>query len=131
MSRTDLIGDCFTMIRNAASAHKEDIYIPYSKVVAKICDILKAEGYLENYKEVDLERWKKIKVYLRYDDKDSVIKQIQRVSKPGRRVYVACDDIPAALDGYGITLVSTSSGIMTDKQAREKRVGGEILGMVW
>ena len=131
MSRTDLISDCFTMIRNAVRAYKEDVTIPYSYVMAKVCGILKSEGYLENYKEVDLEHTKTIKVYLKYEGKKSPLSQIKRVSRPGRRVYVGSEDIPASLDGYGITIVSTSSGIMTDKQAREKRVGGEVLGMVW
>ncbi|NQT28611.1 MAG: 30S ribosomal protein S8, partial [Candidatus Omnitrophica bacterium] len=97
----------------------------------KICEILKNEGYLENFKEVDLEKFKKIKVYLKYDGKKSVITQIKKVSLPGRRVYADKKSIPAALDGYGVTLVSTSGGIITDRQAKEKGVGGEVIGMVW
>ena len=131
MSRVDLISDCFTVIRNAVTAHKEDALIPHSGMMAKICAILKDEGYLENYKEIDLEHSKQIKVYLKYEAKKSVLHEIQRISKPGRRVYMACKDIPVALDGYGLTIVSSSAGIMTDKQAREKGVGGEVIGMVW
>jgi small subunit ribosomal protein S8 len=132
MSRTDLIGDSFTMIRNAIQAEKEDLYVPYSTIVSKICGILKEEGYLDNFKEVDLENFKKIRVYLKYDEKNkNAISAIKRVSRPGRRVYMACRDVPRALDGYGLTLVSTSSGILTDRQAREKGVGGEVVGQVW
>lgn len=131
MSRVDLISDCFTIIRNAVAARKEDVIIPHSKVMAKICAILKDEGYLENYKEIDLEHSKRIKVYLKYDAKQSVLHAIQRISKPGRRVYMACKDIPKTLDGYGLTIVSSSAGILTDKQAREKGIGGEVIGMVW
>jgi len=126
-----LISDSFTIIRNAITAHKEDAVIPYSGPMLKICSILKDEGYLENYKEIDLERFKKIKIYLKYESKKCVLHEIQRISKPGRRVYMACKDIPTALDGYGVTIVSSSAGILTDKQAKDKGVGGEIVGMVW
>lgn len=131
MSRTDSISDAFTIIRNGFKAGKEEVYIPYSKSLSKICEILKNEGYLENFKEVDLESFKKIKVYLKYEMNKSVINQIKRVSSPGRRVYSKKENIPAALDGYGITLVSTSEGIMTDKEAKAKGAGGEVMGMVW
>ncbi|MFH1518975.1 MAG: 30S ribosomal protein S8 [Candidatus Omnitrophota bacterium] len=131
MSRTDLISDAFTVIRNAARAKKEEAYVPYSKSVLRICEILKQEGYLENFKEVDLERFKKVKVYLKYEGKTSAISQLERVSSPGRRVYAKRKSIPAALGGYGITLVSTSAGIITEKSAREKGIGGEVIGMIW
>jgi len=131
MSRTDLISDAFTIIRNALRAGKEDAYIPYSNSLLKICEILKKEGYLENFKEVDLEKLKKIKVYLRYEGKKSVITQIKKISSPGRRVYTKRKSIPIALGGYGITLVSTSGGILTDRQAKAKGIGGEVIGMVW
>ncbi len=131
MSRTDLISDSFTVIRNASKARKEEAYIPYSKAMLKICEILKAEGYLENFKEVDLEKYKKIKVYFKYDNKKSIITQIQKISKPGRRVYVRAEDVPSSLQGYGITIMSTSSGVLTDKQAKEKGIGGEIVGKIW
>lgn len=131
MSRTDLVSDVFTIIRNAARARKEDTYIPHSKFVLKICDIFKKEGYLENFKEVDLENFKKIKIYLKYDGKKSVIRQIKRVSSPGRRVYAKNKDIPSVLGGYGFAIISTSQGIFTDKEARAKGLGGEVIGMVW
>ena len=131
MSRTDLISDAFTIIRNALRAKKEDAYIPYSNPLLKICEILKKEGYLENFKEVDLEKFKKIKVYLKYEGKKSVLSQIKKISSPGRRVYTKRESIPVALGGYGVTLISTSGGILTDKEAKEKGVGGEVIGMVW
>lgn len=131
MSRNDLISDSFTIIRNASRAQKEEAYIPYSNSLLRICDILKKEGYLENFKEIDLENFKKIKVYLKYEGKKSVIEQIKRVSKPGRRVYVKIKDVPYVLRGYGIGIISTSSGLSTDREARKKGVGGEFIGMVW
>lgn len=131
MSITDLISDAFTVIRNACRAKKEDTYIPLSNSILKICEILKKEGYIENYKEVEMGNFKKIKVYLKYDDKKSVITQIEKVSKPGRRIYTKGKTIPSTLRGYGVTIVSTSSGIFTDKEAREKGIGGEVMGRVW
>ena len=131
MSRTDLISDAFTVIRNAARAKQEETYIPYSNSLLRICGILKDEGYLENFKEVDLENLKKIKVYLKYDGKNSAIRQIKKVSRPGRRFYAKSKDVPSTLQGYGVTIVSTSKGIFTNKEAREKGVGGEVIGMVW
>ena len=131
MSRTDLISDVFTIIRNASRARKEDAYIPQSKTVLKICEILKNEGYLENFKEVEVDNFKKVKVYLKYEGKKGVITQIKKISKPGRRVYTRRKSIPYALQGYGVTIVSTSSGILTGKEAREKGIGGEVVGMVW
>jgi small subunit ribosomal protein S8 len=131
MSRTDLISDAFTIIRNASRAKKEETYIPYSNSLLRICEILKQEGYLENFKDIDLEGYKQIKVYLKYEGKKSVINQIKKVSTPGRRVYAKRDAIPLVLRGYGIALVSTSSGILTDKEAKAKGVGGEVIGMIW
>ncbi|UCC95439.1 MAG: 30S ribosomal protein S8 [Candidatus Omnitrophota bacterium] len=131
MSRTDLLSDAFTIIRNANKAKKEETLIPYSKSLLKICEILKNEGYLENYKEIDLGTFKKIKVYLKYSGKKSTLTQIKKVSTPGRRTYVGRDNIPSVLQGYGIALISTSSGIITDKEAKAKGIGGEFIGMVW
>lgn len=131
MSRTDVIADAFTIIRNAAKVKKEDALLPYSKVILRICEILKREGYMENFKEIDLGNFKKIKVYLKYDGKKSVLNTIRKVSKPGRRVYVQKKKIPSVLRGYGIGLISTSSNILTDREAREKGIGGEYIGLVW
>jgi small subunit ribosomal protein S8 len=131
MSRTDLIGDVFTIIRNAARAKKESVVVPFSNLVLKICELLMKEGYIENFKEVEMGNFKKIKIYLKYEGKKSVINQIKRVSKPGRRVYVEKDEVKPVLQGYGIAIISTSCGVLTDKEAREKKVGGELIGIVW
>jgi len=131
MGRTDLISDVFTIIRNAVMAKKEDAMVPYSKIVFSICDILKKEGYIENFKEVNADNLKRIKVYLRYQNGKSVINGIKRISKPGRRVYLKNKGISKVLHGYGIALVSTSKGVLTDKSAKESGFGGEYVGEVW
>ena len=131
MSRTDLIADAFTIIRNAQRAGKDEAYVPQAKSLLKICEILKAEGYLENFKEIDLEGIKKIKVYLRYEGRKGAISQIKKISRPGRREYTKAKAVPSALGGYGVTIVSTSDGMLTGKQAKEKGLGGEVVGMVW
>jgi small subunit ribosomal protein S8 len=131
MSRTDLVADAFTIIRNAVRGRKEDALIPYSHVLLKICNILKQEGYLENFKEIDLAGFKNIKVYLKYEGKKCLLNQIKKVSKPGRRIYVKKTKIPSVLRGYGIALISTSQDILTDKEAKQKGIGGEYIGMVW
>lgn len=131
MSRTDLIADSLTIIRNAVRARKEEVVLPYSKMLIWILEILKSQDYVENFKEVDLENRKQIKVYLKYNGKKNAITQIKRISKPGRRVYLSCKDIPRILQGYGVAIVSTSSGVITDNQARRKGLGGEIIAAVW
>ncbi|MCP4652451.1 MAG: 30S ribosomal protein S8 [Candidatus Omnitrophica bacterium] len=131
MSRTDLIADSFTIIRNAIGIRQDEALIPGSKILLRICGILKEEGYIENFKEVDSGSLKQIKVYLRYDGKKSVITQLKKVSRSGLRTYRGKDGLPSVLNGYGIAIVSTSQGVLTDAQAREKGIGGEILGMVW
>ena len=131
MSRTDLISDAFTIIRNAARAHMLEAYVPYSGSLAKICEILKKEEYIENFQAVDLDNFKKLKIYLKYDKKKSVITQIKKISSPGRRVYKKKKEIPSALGGYGVAIISTSAGILTDTEAKEKNLGGEVIGMIW
>ncbi|RKY41191.1 MAG: 30S ribosomal protein S8 [Candidatus Omnitrophota bacterium] len=128
----DLIADAFCTIRNASRAKKEETLIPYSKLLIKIMEILKRERYIENFKELDIpEKYKMIKVYLRYEGKKSVINDIRRVSKPGRRIYVDRKNIPYVLQGYGVVILSTSLGILTDKEARRLGVGGEYIGYIW
>jgi small subunit ribosomal protein S8 len=131
MSKTDPIADTFTLIRNAVRSAKEDVMVPHSRLILKVCDILKRDGYIENFAEADLGNFHKIKIYLRYAGKKSVITQIKRVSKPGNRVYVRHGKIRHVLQGYGTAFISTSSGILTDKEAKEKGLGGEFVGMVW
>lgn len=131
MSRTDLVADAFTMIRNAVMVKKEEVLIPYSKVLFKIVEILKREGYIENFREIEAPTPKMIKLYLKYEGKKGVINDIRRVSKPGRRIYTKKKNIPSVVQGYGIAIISTSQGILTDKEARKLGVGGEVIGYVW
>lgn len=131
MSRTDLVSDAFTIIRNAIKVKKEDVVIPYSNFLLKICEIVKREGYIDNFKEVESENFKKIKIYLKYERKKSVLKEIRKVSTPGRKVYIKKDQIPLILRGYGLAILSTSQGILTDREANAKGVGGEYIGVIW
>jgi small subunit ribosomal protein S8 len=131
MSRTDLIADAFTIIRNAARAYKEEVFIPYSNILSKICQILKEHEYIENFKEAETKSFKQIKVYLKYDGKKSVISQIKRVSRPSRRIYKKKDENFSVLGGYGLSIISTSRGIFTDKQVKKEGLGGEVIAMVW
>lgn len=131
MSRTDLIADAFTIIRNAARVGKEDAFIPHSNVLAKICQILKDNEYIINFKEAETKSFKQIKVYLKYDGKKSSISQLKRVSRPSRRIYKKKDEIPSVLGGYGLAIISTSKGILTGKAAKKESLGGEIVGMIW
>ncbi len=131
MSRTDLLADAFTMIRNAAKVKKEDILMPYSKLLITIAGILKDEGYIENFKEIETPSYKLIKVYLKYKAKKSVIMEIKRISRPGWRKYVDKHNIPAICKGHGIAIISTSQGVFTDKEARKIGLGGEVLGAIW
>ncbi|MCM8832234.1 MAG: 30S ribosomal protein S8 [Candidatus Omnitrophica bacterium] len=127
----DLISDSFTIIRNAVLAKKEDALIPYSKLLLKVCEILKDEGYIDNFKIVEFNNLKKIKVYLKYEMKKSVLHQIVRISKPQRRIYVKAKEIKDVLSGYGISIISTSKGVLSNKQAKKLKVGGELIGLVW
>jgi small subunit ribosomal protein S8 len=131
MSRTDLIADAFTIIRNATRAYKEEVFIPYSNILSKICQILKEHEYIENFKEAETKSFKQIKVYLKYDGKKSVISQIKRVSRPSRRIYKKKDENFSVLGGYGLSIISTSKGIFTDKQVKKEGLGGEVVAMVW
>ncbi len=131
MSRTDLVADVLTAIRNALKVGKDEIVVPYSKVVVGILNILKDEQYINNFKVFEIKGIQKVKVYLRYEGKKSIIKEIKKISRPGRRIYVDKKNIPHVCSGYGIAVLSTSSGIISDKEARKKGVGGEVLCYVW
>jgi len=132
MSMTDPISDMLTRIRNALRASHESVNILSSKLNLNIARVLKSEGYIRNFKIISDGRHRLIRVFLRYDeDGVSVIGGIKRVSKPSSRVYMGYDGIPKVLNGYGVNIVSTSKGLMTDLQARKMRVGGEILCSVW
>ena len=131
MYLTDPIADMLTRIRNANAVMLEKVDVPHSTLKDRLAEILKEEGYIANYKVVTDGNKKSIRVYLKYDGKDRVIKGIKRISKPGRRVYSSVEDMPRVLSGLGIAIVSTSKGIVTDRVARRENVGGEILAFVW
>jgi small subunit ribosomal protein S8 len=128
---TDPIADMLSRIRNAAIGNLDRTEMPRSKMKIQIARVLKEQGYISDYRESD-EGFGTLTVFLKYSDKRKpAIVGIQRKSRPGRRFYCGFDDIPTVLNGLGTSIMSTSSGILTDKQAREKRVGGEVLAEVW
>lgn len=131
MYLTDPIADMLTRIRNANAVMHEKVDVPHSNLKDRLAEILKEEGYIANYKVVTDGNKKNIRVYLKYDGKERVIKGIKRISKPGRRVYSSVENMPRVLSGLGIAIVSTSKGIVTDRVARRENVGGEILAFVW
>ena len=125
---TDPIADMLTRIRNGIQARLQRVDMPSSKLKAELARILKEEGYISNFKVAEEGKKKILKVFLRYGpDGESVISVIDRVSKPGRRVYVASDEIPKVLGGLGVNILTTPRGVMTGKSARRARVGGEVL----
>ena len=131
MQMSDVIADMLTRIRNANDAKHESVEIPASNMKKAIADILVNEGYIKGYQIVDDNKQGMIKVTLKYVGKQKAITGLKRVSKPGLRVYANCEDMPKVMNGLGIAIVSTSKGIMTDKQARKANVGGEVLAFVW
>ena len=132
MNLTDPIADMLTRIRNANSVGKDRVDIPASKVKTSIGELLKAEGFINDVKLVERKPQNMIRVYLKYGDNDEkVISGIKRISKPGLRVYVGNDEVPQVLGGLGIAVISTSQGVMSDKEARNKGIGGEVLCYVW
>jgi len=132
MNLTDPIADMLTRIRNANSVGKDRVDIPASKVKTSIGELLKDEGFINDVKLVERKPQNMIRVYLKYGDNDEkVISGIKRISKPGLRVYVGNDEVPQVLGGLGIAVISTSQGVMSDKEARNKGIGGEVLCYVW
>ena len=131
MHITDPIADMLTRIRNANSARHDTVDVPASNMKKSIAQILLDEGYIKSYQIVDDGTQGVIHITLKYNGKDKVITGLRRVSKPGLRVYVGADELPRALRGLGIAIVSTSKGVMTDKAARAAHVGGEVLAFVW
>lgn len=132
MSRTDLISDMLTQIRNASCIKRETVDVPFSKVGESILDILKNEEYIENYRFLEDKKQGILRVYLKYlRDQRPAITNLKRVSKPGLRKYIKRKEIKPILDGYGIAIISTSKGLLTDKQAKELDVGGEVICYVW
>ena len=129
---TDPIADMLTRIRNALTAKHTEVLIPASKTKNTIAQILVSEGYIASAELVDTASFKSIKIILKYGPNgEKVIQGLKRISKPGLRVYAEAKDIPMVLNGLGIAIVSTNKGIMTDKQARQQNVGGEVLAYIW
>ena len=132
MQITDPIADMLTRIRNANSAKHETVDVPVSNMKKAIAQILLEEGYIKSYEIIDDGKQGMIHITLKYGaNKEKVISGLQRVSKPGLRVYAGRDELPRVLKGLGIAIVSTSKGIMTDKKARAEKIGGEVLAFVW
>jgi small subunit ribosomal protein S8 len=127
MSATDPLSDLLTRIRNGQSANKKTIMLPSSKLKIAVCSLLVHEGYINCYSVTGDESKRLITIQLKYDKDLPVIENIRRVSRPGRRVYKSAEKIPYVLGGFGIAVISTSKGLMTDKQARESGLGGEVL----
>jgi len=131
MSRTDLIADVFTIIRNAIIIKRDVVDLPASGNIKSIMDILKQNEYIDNFKVIEDKKQGIVRVYLKYIAGKSAIRNIKRISKPGLRVYVKGKKVPTVLRGRGLAIVSTSKGVITDKQARELGVGGEVIGYIW
>ncbi len=131
MSLSDPIADMLTRIRNAGRTDKPQVMVRASKICRGVAETLKNEGYIEGYDQIDDGKQGLIRVMLKYsEDGDFVITEIKRVSKPGRRVYSSVADLPDVLGGLGITIVSTSKGVMSDRNCRKENIGGELICMV-
>ena len=132
MSMTDPVADMLTRIRNANTAGHAEVDVPASKIKKNIAEILLKEGYIKGFEVVETQPQDVIKIEMKYGaGKQRIISGIKRISKPGLKVYVKKDEIPKVLGGLGIAIISTSSGLITDKQARELGVGGEVVCYVW
>ncbi|ACL68892.1 30S ribosomal protein S8 [Halothermothrix orenii] len=132
MNITDPIADMLTRIRNANDTNKDVVNIPASNMKISIARILKEEGYIKDYKVIEKKPQNALRIYLKYSKNgEKVISGLKRISKPGLRVYVKKDEVPKVLGGLGIAVLSTSRGILTDKQARQEGIGGEVLCYVW
>ncbi|WP_010652081.1 30S ribosomal protein S8 [Oceanobacillus massiliensis] len=132
MVMTDPIADMLTRIRNANMVKHEKLELPASKMKKEIADILKREGFVKDYELVEDNKQGVLRIFLKYSaSEDRVITGIKRISKPGLRVYAKADEVPRVLNGLGIAIVSTSKGVLSDKEARSQAVGGEVLAYVW
>ncbi len=132
MTTTDPIADMLTRVRNASQAMHTDVEIPASKIKQNIAKILADEGFVDGFEMIEDNGHPRILIKLRYtDERERVITGIRRISKPGRRVYRGAREIPRVLGGLGVAIISTSQGVMSDKEARRARVGGEVLAYVW
>ena len=133
MGMTDPLADMLTRVRNANKARHEKVDVPASNLKGNVIRILKDEGYIKNYKLIKDGKQGILRIYLKFEGetKKQVISSLKTLSKPGRRRYVGADEIPSVLRGLGLTILSTSKGVMTDKEARKLKVGGELLCSIW
>ena len=130
--RSDPIADLLTRIRNASNAEHEKVDIPASRLKIRIAEVLKEEGFIKNFRVIEDNKQGTLRVYLKYGaGSEKIISGIVRVSRPGRRVYVSKDKIPSILGGMGVAILSTSAGVMTDRQVKKQHLGGEVLAYVW
>lgn len=132
MGMTDPIADMLTRLRNAGLARHKKVDIPSSTLKVAIATVLRNLGYIKNFKTVTNENFETLRIYLKFDDENfPVIHEIQRVSRPSRRVYVGTDEIPKVKNGMGCAIVSTSKGVLSDEEARKAQVGGEVICTIW
>lgn len=132
MTMTDPIADMLTRLRNANSAYHESVSMPYSKLKSHIAEILEREGYIESFNVEDAKVGKTLTLTLKYgSNRERAIVGVRRVSKPGLRVYAKSTNLPQVLGGLGVAILSTSSGLLTDREAKDRGVGGEVLAYVW
>ena len=132
MSMTDPIADFLTRIRNANMVRHESLEVPASKIKKDIAEILKNEGFIKDVEYIDDDKQGIIRVFLKYGkNNERVISGLKRISKPGLRSYVKADEVPKVLNGLGIAIISTSEGVITDKEVRAKRIGREVLAYIW
>lgn len=130
--RSDPVADLLTRIRNASNAEHEKVDIPASRLKVRLAEVLKSEGFIKNFRVLDDTKQGTLRVYLKYGQaNEKMISGLVRISTPGRRIYVAHDKIPSILAGMGVAIVSTSRGVLTDREARKQKVGGEVLAYVW
>jgi len=132
MNVTDPIADFLIQVRNASFAEHEKVDIPASKLKVRLAEIMKEEGFIKNFRLVEDSKQGILRIYLRYGpDQERVISGMKRVSRPGRRIYVAADKVPSVLGGIGVAILSTPRGLLTDRESRKERVGGEVLCYLW
>lgn len=131
MAVTDPIADLLTRIRNAVKANKRRVDIPFSNQKKGIVEILKAQNFIVDYQIIEDDKQNVLRVFLRYTNGVSALSGLQRISKPGLRIYSQKENLPRVLNGYGISIISTSKGLLTDKQAKREAIGGEVICKIW
>ncbi len=129
----DIVADSLIRIKNGYLAYREEVVLPYSKLVLAICTLLQNEGFIESFKEEKIEgkSFSKITVILKYLGKKAALTDVKRISKPGLRIYKSSKALPRVLNGFGLAIISTPKGVMSDKQARKEGLGGEVMAHVW